>query len=69
MPDHAVDISVVLPIYNQADHVEHIVTGFLEALSHFKHGSELLLVVNGNKDGSLECCEALGRSTTRNLSV
>lgn len=59
MPDNAVDISVVLPIYNQADHVEQIVTGFSEALSHFKHSFELLLVVNGNRDGSLDCCRAI----------
>jgi glycosyltransferase involved in cell wall biosynthesis len=59
MLDHAVDISVVLPIYNQADDVKGIVTGFAEALSPFKHGFELLLVVNGNKDGSLARCRAV----------
>jgi glycosyltransferase involved in cell wall biosynthesis len=59
MPDHAVDISVVLPIYNQADHVERIVTGFVAALSHLKHTAEVLLVVNGNRDGSLDRCRDL----------
>ena len=62
MADHRVDISVILPIYNQADHVERIVSSLVAALSHFKHTIELLLVVNGNKDNSLECCRQIART-------
>ena len=62
MADRMVDISVILPIYNQADHVERIVSGLVAALSHFKHTIELLLVVNGNKDNSLECCRQIART-------
>ena len=56
------DISVVLPIYNQADHVEGIVQQYLASLGNLKHSCELILVVNGNEDGSLERCQDLAQS-------
>ena len=56
------DISVVLPIYNQADHVEGIVQQYQAALGNLKHSCELILVVNGNEDGSLERCQDLAQS-------
>jgi len=56
------DISVVLPIYNQADHVEGIVRQYLASLGNLKHSCELVLVVNGNEDGSLERSLVLAES-------
>jgi glycosyltransferase involved in cell wall biosynthesis len=56
------DISVVLPIYNQADHVEGLVQQYLSSLGNLKHSCELVLVVNGNEDGSLERCQVLAKS-------
>ncbi len=56
------DISIVLPIYNQADHIEGIVEQYLAALGNLKHSFELVLVVNGNMDGSLERCQDLAKS-------
>ncbi len=56
------DISIVLPIYNQADHVEAIVGQYLASLGNLKHSCELVLVVNGNEDGSLERCRTMAES-------
>ena len=56
------DISIVLPIYNQADHIEGIVQQYVAALGNLKHSFELVLVVNGNRDGSLERCQSLAKS-------
>ncbi|MBI4963781.1 MAG: glycosyltransferase [Desulfomonile tiedjei] len=52
-------VSVVLPVYNQADHIEHIVKNYLAALDNLKQSIEIILVVNASRDGSLERCESL----------
>jgi glycosyltransferase involved in cell wall biosynthesis len=54
-------VSVVLPVYNQADHIAGIVKGYAEVLDNLKHPSELILVVNASADGSLERCKDLER--------
>lgn len=54
-------VSVVLPVYNQADHIEQIVGNYIAALDALKYPVEILLVVNGDRDGSLECCGKLER--------
>ncbi|HTD33605.1 MAG TPA: glycosyltransferase [Candidatus Elarobacter sp.] len=51
--------SVVLPIYDQADHLEHIVEEYERALAAAGLDHELLLVVNGSRDGSLGIARAL----------
>ncbi len=53
-------ISIVLPVYNQADHISEIVEGYEDALSRIAVPHELLLVVNGSRDDSLQVCCALG---------
>lgn len=53
------EISVILPIYNQADHVESVVRGYVAAFESLRHTAEFILVVNGNRDGSLDCCRGL----------
>jgi glycosyltransferase involved in cell wall biosynthesis len=52
-------LSIVLPVYNQADHIEDIVTQYLEIVARVPVRHEVLLVVNGSKDGSLEVCKRL----------
>ena len=51
--------SVILPIYNQADHLERVVESYERALDAAGIGHELLLVVNGSRDASLEIGRAL----------
>jgi glycosyltransferase involved in cell wall biosynthesis len=52
-------ISVVLPVHNQADHVSPVVRSYDEALTRLPPPHEILLVVNGTADGSLEVCREL----------
>ena len=52
-------ISVVLPVYMQADHIAGIVAEFEEALSGVQHPHELILVVNASRDSSLQVCQEL----------
>ncbi len=46
--------SIVLPIYNQEEHVEKILKNYPLALNSLKESWELILVVNGSKDNSYE---------------
>lgn len=56
------DVSIVLPVYNQADHIGGIVQDYQAALANLKSSVELILVVNGNRDGSLDCCRELEKT-------
>jgi glycosyltransferase involved in cell wall biosynthesis len=60
-------ISVVLPVYNQADHVGLVVAEYEEALERLPAPHELVLVVNGSTDRSLDVCRELehARDTVR----
>ena len=51
--------SIILPVYNQADHLTEIVEGYERALDAAGIDHELLLVVNGSRDASLELSRAL----------
>jgi len=52
-------VSIVLPIYNQADHVGSVVREYEEALARIPNPHESILVVNGCRDNSLEICRDL----------
>jgi glycosyltransferase involved in cell wall biosynthesis len=52
-------ISIVLPVYRQFDHIEEIVKTYLATLDNFKHSFEIILVVNGTRNGSLLVCQEL----------
>jgi glycosyltransferase involved in cell wall biosynthesis len=52
-------VSIVLPVYNQADHIADVVQQYEEILRRLPTRHETLLVVNGSRDASLEVCEAL----------
>jgi glycosyltransferase involved in cell wall biosynthesis len=54
-------VSVVIPVYNQADHIERIVHEFEGELAKFPGTWEMILVVNGSRDGSSEVCAQLAR--------
>lgn len=55
-------ISIVLPVYNQADHVESMIREYEAVLGRLPTPYELVVVVNGSTDGSLEVCRALEQS-------
>lgn len=52
-------VSIILPVYNQADHIAAIVDGYEEALGLLSASHETLLVVNGSRDRSAEICREL----------
>jgi glycosyltransferase involved in cell wall biosynthesis len=52
-------VSLILPVHNQGDHIRAIVESYVEGLSVLPLRYELILVVNGSTDHSLEVCQAL----------
>jgi glycosyltransferase involved in cell wall biosynthesis len=51
--------SIVLPVYNQADHIGRIVEGHISALAGMLDRYELILVTNACRDASPEVCSNL----------
>lgn len=58
-------LSIILPVYNQADHIEAIVTEYEAVLQNLPYAHEYILVVNGCRDASLEVCQQLARRFER----
>lgn len=58
-------LSVVLPVYRQADHIEAVVTAYAEWLRRLDGPCELILVSNGPDDGSWALCRSLARRLKR----
>jgi glycosyltransferase involved in cell wall biosynthesis len=56
-------ISIILPVYNQADHISRLVREFVAELEKVPAPYELLLIENGSRDDSLKVCETAAAST------
>src|SRR5688500_10704895 len=54
-------VSVVLPIHNQADHLQRVVQQYVEALNGRAIEHEVILVINGCSDASPAMAAELGR--------
>ncbi len=52
-------VSVILPVYNQADHIEEITRSYSDALDKAQVAHEIVLVVNGSRDRSRAVCDEL----------
>lgn len=52
-------ISIILPVYNQADHIGLIVEEYETALARIPYPHECILIVNACRDSSLEVCRSL----------
>lgn len=52
-------VSVIVPAYRQADHIADILTGYHDALGKLSVPHEMVVVVNGPADGTLEACRAV----------
>jgi glycosyltransferase involved in cell wall biosynthesis len=52
-------LSLILPVYNQADHIHSVVNEYSEALKKIPLAYEFILVVNGCRDNSLIECQKL----------
>jgi glycosyltransferase involved in cell wall biosynthesis len=55
---HSLDLSVVIPIYNEADNVAPLVDDVLRAVRALGRRFELILVNDGSRDGSTERLDA-----------
>ncbi len=53
--------SIILPIHNQADHVEELVLEYDKALSRIPTPYEFILVVNNSRDRSFDICQSLSQ--------
>ncbi|HEY7063025.1 MAG TPA: glycosyltransferase [Chloroflexota bacterium] len=53
--------SLVLPVYNQADHVGEVVEQYSAVLERIPNEHEIVLVPNGCRDASVAVCEGLAR--------
>ncbi len=52
-------VSIILPIYNQAKHIERVTTEYRELLKRFQIRYEFILVTNGCHDQSENICQNL----------
>ena len=53
------DISIVLPVYNQAEHITRVCREYEAQLQRLLYEYEILLVVTGGIDNSPEVCRNL----------
>jgi glycosyltransferase involved in cell wall biosynthesis len=52
-------ISIVLPVHNQADHIEQVIREFVNELAKVPARCEIMLVENASRDNSLDVCNKL----------
>ncbi|MFC1578176.1 glycosyltransferase family 2 protein [Thermodesulfobacteriota bacterium] len=52
-------LSIVLPVYNQAQHIGSIVQEYDKVLEGLRYRYEMILVVNGSNDDTLSVCRSL----------
>jgi glycosyltransferase involved in cell wall biosynthesis len=64
-------VSIILPVHNQADHLDAVIGEFEDALARLAINHELIIVVNSSSDGSLGIAERLADryKTVRVLST
>lgn len=62
-PNAELDISIVLPVHNEAGHLEAELTRIQESMSSSSYSWELIIVDDGSSDGSGDI--AVGRPNTR----
>ncbi len=60
-----IDYSIILPVYNQADHIQSVVGEYVAALERFPAAWELILAVNGSRDDSWIRCRDVSAGEPR----
>lgn len=70
MTTPAIDISVVLPVHNEADNLEPLYDELLAALGALDASWEILAINDGSRDDSLAILQAIaGRHTDKRLRI
>ena len=64
-PDTPIDLSVVIPVYNEAENLETLCNEFTDTLSAWGRPFEILLVDDGSSDGSFEILQRLQAADSR----
>lgn len=62
---HAVEVSIVVPLYNEQDNVERLCAATHEALADMRRTYELVLVDDGSSDGTYGAAAAVARRDPR----
>ncbi|HLG31057.1 MAG TPA: glycosyltransferase, partial [Candidatus Brocadiales bacterium] len=57
--DEAVDISVVIPLYNEAESLAELYSRLVQTLSSVSNNYELIFIDDGSKDDSFGVLERL----------
>lgn len=63
--DRVVDVSIILPVFNEVTHLEEEYRRISKAMDESKYSYELIVVDDGSSDGSGELAESLGVRTLR----
>jgi glycosyltransferase involved in cell wall biosynthesis len=58
-PRHAIDVSVVVPLFNEEENVIPVVTELLAVLNTMPESAEVILVDDGSKDSTIAQCLAM----------
>lgn len=61
----AVDVSIILPVYNEASHLEEEVRRITKSMEASRYSFEIIVVDDGSTDGSGALAESLGLHTIR----
>src|SRR3989344_3866878 len=62
--ERTLSASIILPVHNQADHIQRIVRAYKDVLANFPLNTEIIIVPNGCTDDSLVLCERLAVEDT-----
>lgn len=58
-------VSVILPVHNQANHLENVIVDYRAALERFSIPHEFVLVANGCRDETVKICRDLSNADPR----
>ena len=58
-------LSIVVPLYNEEESVENLLSGLLEVAKQFEFAYEIILVDDGSEDRTWEAIERLKKTTPR----
>ncbi len=59
MTDDALDVSIILPVYNEVDHLQQEVDRIRAAMDASEYSYEIIVVDDGSKDGSAELASTM----------